>query len=260
MIRRYLTLAAATGGMLVSGLFSTAASSPAMMHLPAQHVTFLKGGAGWTSDNWSGYAGTLTGATEVEGNWTVPSVSKTKGNTYSSSWIGIDGFTNSDLIQTGTEQDWVNGHAVYDAWWEILPASETLIPKMTVKPGDSMTADIFYAGAGQWWITIEDVTEGEPFSILQDYSGPGDSVEWIQEATTINGSVGAEAHYSLYDWTECGFNTGTTNDASGNPIAFQPGNRGVMIQNKKHVSTPSLAKENDMFAVKYGAKAPAPPK
>jgi hypothetical protein len=245
--------------MLASGLVTTAAASPLMTHSPAQHVTFLKEAAGWTAPNWSGYAGTLTGATEVEGNWTVPSVRKTKGNTYSSSWIGIDGFTNDDLIQTGTEQDWVNGHAVYDAWWEILPASETVITHMTVHPGDSMTADIFFAGAGDWWISIEDVTESEPFSILQPYSGPADSVEWIQEATTINGKIATEAHYSLYDWTECGFNTGTSNNPAGNPIAFQPGNRGVMVQKNKDVSTPSLAQENDTFAVEYGAKTPPPP-
>jgi hypothetical protein len=186
-------------------------------------------------------------------------VSKTKGNTYSSSWIGIDGFTNGDLIQTGTEQDWVNGHAVYDAWWEILPAPETVITRMTVHPGDTMEADIYYAGAGQWWITLFDATELEPFSTLRDYSGDLDSVEWIQEATTINGSIATEAHYSTYDWTSCTFDTGTSNDATGNDIAFQPGNRGVMIQGGKHVSTPSKAQKNDMFAVAYGAKTPPPP-
>ena len=47
--------------------------------------------------------------------------------TYSSAWIGVDGFNDNDLIQTGTEQDYYSGGAHYDAWWEILPAAETEI-------------------------------------------------------------------------------------------------------------------------------------
>lgn len=33
-----------------------------------------------------------------------------------------------------------------------------------------------------------------------------------------------------------------------------------MIQKNKQVSTPSLAQMNNMFAMKYGAKTPPPPK
>ncbi len=54
-------------------------------------------------------------------------MSRAKGSTYSSSWIGIDGFNNSNLIQTGTEQDYTSGGAQYCAWWEIFLAAETQI-------------------------------------------------------------------------------------------------------------------------------------
>jgi hypothetical protein len=257
MLRRYHTLMAATGGMLASGLIN--AGTPAtVIHTPAFGLD--RTATGWTSTNWSGYAGTGSDFTQVSADWTVPKVTKTKGNTYSSTWIGIDGFGNSDLIQTGTEQDWVGGKAHYDAWWEILPAPETVITGMTVKPGDKMEADIFYAGGPDWWISLEDVTELEPFSILQPYSGPQASVEWIQEATQINGKIATEAHYSLYDFTNAEFDTNTTNDGTGEDIEFQAGNRGVMIQKNKQVSTPSLAQMNNMFAMKYGAKTPPPPK
>ena len=34
-------------------------------------------------------------------------MSETTGNTFSSTWVGIDGFGNSDQVfQAGTEQDW----------------------------------------------------------------------------------------------------------------------------------------------------------
>lgn len=41
-----------------------------------------------------------------------------------STWVGIDGFTSPDLIKTGTAQDWVDGKAMYKAWWQILPTPQ----------------------------------------------------------------------------------------------------------------------------------------
>ncbi|MGA8296249.1 MAG: G1 family glutamic endopeptidase [Acidimicrobiales bacterium] len=71
---------------------------------------------GWASTNWSGYAATSsTPYTSVSGQWTVPTVTGPNGS-YSAAWVGIDGYSNSDLIQTGTEQDYSNG-GQYSAWW-----------------------------------------------------------------------------------------------------------------------------------------------
>jgi hypothetical protein len=53
--------------------------------------------------------------TYATATWVVPSVKKITG--YSSAWVGVDGFSNNNLIQTGTESDFVNGKAVYRAWW-----------------------------------------------------------------------------------------------------------------------------------------------
>jgi hypothetical protein len=247
---RRLTLAGATGGMLLSGLGTTATAVAPITHSVA-HVTSISA-TGWSAPNWSGYAGTTTGANQVSGDWTVPAVSKVSGKTYSSTWIGIDGFTNSDLIQTGTEQDWVNGAAKYDAWWEILPAPETVITGMTIHPDDAMQADIYSLGGGHWEIKLNDVTEHESFSIQVAYSGPVDSVEWIQEATEVGGKIATESHYSEYTFSNCDFD--------GGAIAFTLGNRGVMIQKGKQVSTPSDPGSlgND-FNMKYGKKTPSAP-
>src|SRR5438067_6571119 len=138
---------------------------------------------GWASSNWSGYARTGgTGAFHsITGRWTVASVSPTSKATYSSSWVGIDGFNNSHLIQTGTEADYYNGAAHYAAWWEILPAPETVIPSSTVSPGDNMSASISKGSHGSWTITITDTTTGKGFMTSQSYGGPGTSAEWIEE-------------------------------------------------------------------------------
>ena len=184
-----------------------------------------KEATGWTSGNWSGYAGSTGGAgsaTSVEGYWEVPSVSKTSKNTYSSTWLGIDGFGNSDLIQTGVEQAWVGGAAQYTAWWEILPASQTNIPSLVVHPGDVMFAYIAKQTGSTWEIELEDTTTGKSFVTDQTYTGVADTVEWIVEAPTVGGSVSTLATYSTMYFDKDAFN--------GFYAAFTTANRGVMIQ------------------------------
>lgn len=207
---------------------------------------------GWAASNWSGYAVTGSTYNDITGNWTVPTVSQSKGNTYSSSWIGIDGYSNSDLIQTGTEQDYVHGHAQYDAWWEILPAAETVITSMVVSPGDQMSAHIHNNGNGTWTIRLNDVTRNESFTTTQAYTGPGTSAEWIQEAPEINGQISTLAHYG-----QTTFDPGTVNGASPQ---FNSNDAGYMDQNNTVVSSVSNPDSDvDGFNAAYGSTQPAAP-
>jgi hypothetical protein len=168
----------------------------------------------WAASNWSGYAVSesspsglscvpASGAayTSVTGTWTVPTVSGTRrSSTYSAAWTGIDGFTDADLIQAGTEQDFTGGSAHYSAWWEILPAAETPIPGITVEPGDSITVSITKVSSTQWTISLTDNGKAghaaQPaFGTTQSYSGPGTSAEWILEAPQVNGRQATLAQY-----------------------------------------------------------------
>src|SRR5690348_1118761 len=72
--------------------------------------------AGWASSNWSGYAKTGSGFNSVTSHWTVTAAARSRKATYSSEWVGIDGYSNNSLIQTGTESDYYSGSAHYDAW------------------------------------------------------------------------------------------------------------------------------------------------
>ena len=207
---------------------------------------------GWASSNWSGYAITGSGYTAVTGSWVVPSVSASRQPSYSSSWIGIDGFNNSNLIQTGTEQDYYSGSAHYNAWWEILPAAETPISSITVHPGDHMSASITLKNGSTWTISIKDDTTGASFSIDKTYNGQRTSAEWIQEAPTVGGHTATLAHFSLTT-----FDPGTVNGGSPNLSASDSG---VMIQKGHQVSTPSTPDaDQDGFNDAYGSTAPAPP-
>jgi Peptidase A4 family len=283
--------AAAAGALLcvpaVAGSASVVASAaPSIVHAARVPVAQSRLGGGvhntWSASNWSGYAetGTYTG---VSGTWTVPAVSSSSGSTYSSAWIGVDGFNDSDLIQTGTEEDYYSGSAHYDAWWEILPASETEISPSTypVSPGDRMSASIYETsattgGSGRhhstehvWDITIKDTTKGWSFSTSQGYSGPGTSAEWILEAPEVGGSIATLAHYTitppsgLGDFDNAGILTSIV--SSGTPTYTNAGlnysnDSGVMIQKNVQVSTPGDPDSAlTAFNIAYGSTLPSTP-
>jgi hypothetical protein len=208
--------------------------------------------SGWASSNWSGYAVTGSGFNSVTEQWKVTAAPRSKRGTYSSEWVGIDGYNNSSLIQTGTESDYYSGSPHYYAWWEILPAAETVIPSITVKPGDVMTASITHGAGSSWTITITDTRTGASFTTTQTYTGPQTSAEWIEEAPTVGGRVGTLANYGLAT-----FDPGTVNGVNPSLTADEGG---VMVQKNVQVSTPSNPDgDTDGFNTAYGSTAPAPP-
>lgn len=169
--------------------------------------------AGSTSTNWAGYAqtGTAGDFARSTASWTVPTVS-TKYNGYSSTWVGIDGASNSYLTQTGTEADVVNGKAQYYAWWEVITPSdaapETRFSNFPVTPGDSMTASVVTTGTTST-MTLTDTTTGHTASKVAAYTGPGESAEWIQEDTDVNGYISTAP-----DWGTVRFSGITVNGAN----------------------------------------------
>ncbi len=264
----------------------------------------------WASSNWSGYAlsettpaglscvpASGTAYTSVSATWTVPTVtgSSSSGHggggggfggrdaisgrggggggsssTYSAVWTGIDGFSNDDLIQAGTEQDYADGAASYSAWWEILPAAETDIPSITVDPGDSITVTITKetssitspasCSAGKWLITLSDNGSSShaaqpEFATCQSYSGPGTSAEWIVEAPEVNGRIATLADYGS---TTFGLSPSVLT-VNGADTDLAAGNGGEMEQNGEVVSVPSSPTDGDAFSCAYGSTAPSPP-
>ena len=210
----------------------------------------------WTSTNWSGYAVVGSGMTHATGTWKIPFVNpprRARAALFSSTWVGIDGFNDGNLIQAGTEQDWVNGAAFYQAWWEILPAPETPIQSMAVHPGDTMSVSIA-TGVPNWTIAVTDVTTSQSFVTHQPYTGPLTSAEWIQEAPTVGAHVAKLAPDSTVV-----FDSGTVNGSSPGLVSSEAG---AMFHGRKQISSPSLPDTDvapDGFAVAYGKRAPAPP-
>jgi hypothetical protein len=207
------------------------------------------------STNWSGYVDVGTGArfTGITGTWTVPTVGPSPSSA-SSTWVGIDGDTNSSLIQAGTEQDWSPQGVVYYAWYEMLPAVS--IELGAVQPGDRVTVDIVKDGPGTWSITVDDSTEGSLWTGSVAYSAPEASAEWIEEAPTDAGTGNVEplANYGSVQFSDLGVQGTGTGAAAATPVYMVKQATDNVVQ-----SYPApYDSSTDSFNVTYGAPARLP--
>ena len=206
------------------------------------------------STNWSGYADTGKGAafTEVSASWVVPSVTPSAA-AYSASWIGIDGFNNDYLIQTGTEQDWDAEGVVYFAWYELIPAAPLYLGE--VYPGDHVSAIIQHVGVSTWEIEVADTTRHVVWSGAVSYTSPGTSAEWIQEApfdVETNKVLGL-AQYGSLTFSNLGVGGPGTASATMKPIYMYTKKHGVVRSYPDQYSA-----TKDSFDVYYGNPGAAP--
>jgi hypothetical protein len=153
--------------------------------LPGQAVGNIKI---FESSNWSGYAVIGADFTEARGSWVVPSVDCSGArNSSASFWVGIDGWDNGTVEQTGTDSDCDGLRPTYYAWYEFYPKPGVTITSVPVKPGDKMSAAVDYNGA-EFVVTITNQTTGASHSASSEVPGARrNSAEWIAEA---NGSYG----------------------------------------------------------------------
>jgi hypothetical protein len=249
---RSVRLAAVVLGL--GGLVGPATPGAVGAAVGAQVSGALIRASGNQSVNWSGYArpGSFT---SIGGSWTVPTAAASAGvTTYASTWVGIDGLANRELIQTGTESDVLDGVAHYDAWWEVLPAAERVIRRMTVQPGDHMTASIARGPAAKWTVSLTDTTSGASFSLTRHYRGPGASAEWIQERPQVGRML---ATLSAYGST---LFSGLSANGSGPGLVPADALSMVAAVGGPVISTPSApSRSGTAFAVAYGAGVPATP-
>ena len=188
------------------------------------------------TSNWAGYTvvtdtqNPQPDATVVSASWTVPSVAISKQDTYTTMWIGIGGYFDNALIQTGTAQSSVNGQTYYNAWYEQLPADSHVIRRINVSPGDQMNASIQLVDSNTniWSIYIEDLTTGQSFQNDFIYEASRLSAEWIVERPLLNNQLTTLGDIGNVSFTNCQATIGTQ---SGNISSF-PAIQSVMYDNQ----------------------------
>ncbi|MER6384192.1 G1 family glutamic endopeptidase [Streptomyces sp. NPDC001250] len=177
-----------------------------------------------TSGNWSGYVASGSSGTykSVASSWIQPAVKCDSHDSYSSYWVGLDGYRNKALEQTGTEADCIGGKAHYGAWWEVIPAAESPY-SVTVAPGDHLTASVKDNGDGTFTMMLSDSTQG--WTRATTHAGSAgyqdSSAEVIAEATTANGSIASLPDFGSVDFSDSQANGTTFGSLSPTPLTMQ---------------------------------------
>lgn len=208
------------------------------------------------SSNWSGYivASNLANpqplVTSVSASWIVPSVSGPNLGSYSAIWIGIGGQFDDTLIQTGTEQDYLQGGQQYSAWYELLPDNSVTIDQLNLSPGDNITASISLLDSAETWsIQIHDVTTNKSFQKNFTYPSSMLSAEWIVETPVVNNHARTLADFDTVTFTDC------TATIAGNIGTVNSYPRIIVTMydrlGRQLVSVSSLNSEGTSFTVNY---------
>jgi len=244
--------------------------------LPSSRTSTHTGTTQIGSYNWSGYAqsdadGTYTAVTDT---WTVPTVNTAvAGDQYSADWVGIGGFSDGTLVQAGTEADNINGVAQYDAWTEVLPAPENVLPKLVVHPGDEIQTTVQLVKKGVWRMTVMDLTTHKQAHRNAHYKGSSEaSVEAVHERPCIlDGCSTVSDLANLTQTTNVTFDPGEFSTSPGganltNPLLvpasgaslyqmFMLANNGTTV-----IASPSAPDiDNDGFTLADGSVSPPPP-
>jgi len=207
------------------------------------------------SANWAGYAalGSSGTVTKVTGTWTEPAItcSGKYSTTDVATWVGIDGYSNGNLVQTGASADCSGTSVSYYAWWEVLPASETTIGSFPVHSGDKITASVTYvASTGKYTMKITDGTQ--TFSHVRTLkTDPRTSAECIVERDYI----GVLNHLSKFKTDKFSSCTATISGTSGAIGTFGTVSDIAMTNNAgtKIIATTSTLTSNKAFTVTWKA-------
>jgi hypothetical protein len=145
------------------------------------------------STNWSGYAVTGSDFKGASGSWIEPAITcnKKTDTELAAFWVGLDGYNDNTVEQTGTLAACVNGQEQHLAWYEFYPKEAIIeIKSVPVSAGDKIATIVKYdKKTNNFTLTIKDETTGKHFSFVGTEPGTNRaSAEWIAEAPCCVGN------------------------------------------------------------------------
>jgi Peptidase A4 family len=176
--------APATGGVPTPGGPIVPVVTPGNVSAPASGQSFSSFSVAKASLNWSGYA--ITSAkkfTYAQSRFVQPAITCTgTKNTWSSNWVGLDGFNDTTVEQDGTAAHCGGPDLttpVYKAWYEMYPKGSVNV--FTVQPGDTINTTVSFSN-GKFTLTVSDLTSGQSAThTAACASCKRASAEWIIE-------------------------------------------------------------------------------
>jgi hypothetical protein len=225
---------ALAAGALAASAPAAAASHPARPTIrptrPAMHGTVpmvVRGrpANAVSSQNWSGYAAHGKTYTKISASWTEPTGHCPASRTYSSFWVGLDGYSSKTVEQTGSEVDCSGGQARYFAWYEMYPNLPVNFSNV-VRPGDHFTGSVTFTGGGHYTLVLKDTTRGWSHTVHKSLSGAkNSSAEVIAEAPccTANGGILPLANFGTVHFSHSAVNGAAMGKASPTKIIMVNG-------------------------------------
>ncbi len=198
-----------------------------------------------TSTNWAGYAAINSTFNSVASSWTQPTATCTSQTTYSSFWVGLDGYNSNSVEQTGTDADCSGGQASYYAWYEMYPKYPVNLSASAypVRPGDQMSASVTFSGSRSFTLTISDSTRGWTYTTVQKGRAQRSSAEVIAEAPSSSSGV-----LPLTNFGTANFGASTANGQS--LASFSPDKIDMVSGGTTKASTGSIS-SNGSFSVTW---------
>ena len=212
----------------------------------------------YESSNLSGYAVVGEEFTEASGSWIVPAVNCAASPYGSASfWVGIDGWSNATVEQTGIEAGCNDQQPYYCAWYEFAPKPGVTITSVPVNPGDNISASVTYDPSG-FTVTMTNLTTGKSYSFTATVpEARRASAEWIVELNGAYGLTDFNAVRFGSDFTSAESTNSATNSTTSGPIgAFGDSVQGsVIVNNQREQAVPSfLSLDGTSFTVTWWAR------
>ena len=218
------------------------------------------------SSNWAGYAivGTNDSVHNASMSMIIPTTD-TSGGSYAAFWVGIDGFNDQTVEQTGILAE-PSGHGhnsetVYYIWYEFYP-SAPVYASFTASAGDYVYANVTYDGGHNFSTFISvSTSSGNLVGIFSGHANVkganDDSAEWIAEAPASSTGIlplanFGEAYYGQYYTGISLTNYATINGHFATMGSFSPTEIIMVNQQGQPEATPSaILGDGSSFTVTY---------
>ena len=168
-------LAAASIGAAVLTAAGPAAAGPAGSGSVFAPHTDTFGG------NWAGYAASGQTFTSITGTWVEPVARCKASHDLYAPWLGLDGYNDQTVEQTGVQTSCSTGTPVDSGWYEMYPAAPVDYGN-PVRTGDTISATVTYEGGISYSLTLTDVTKGWSHTVTKRLNAGNASAEAVIEA------------------------------------------------------------------------------
>ncbi|MGH3157014.1 MAG: G1 family glutamic endopeptidase [Streptosporangiaceae bacterium] len=174
-----LLLLPAMGALVAASMMSAGPAAAGQGFGP--HNTW--GGPHTNASNWGGYAasGSSGEYTTIKGSWTEPVTKCLKDGDLAAPWLGLDGYGDETVEQTGVQVACSTGSPEYSGWYEMYPANPVYFSN-PVSAGDKISASVTSKGDA-YTLVLKDVTKGWTHTVKKTLaSGEDASAEAVVEA------------------------------------------------------------------------------